>query len=598
MQGKLKIHSQNILPIIKKWLYSEKEVFVRELVSNACDACFKLKVLKEQGTAIHGSDDLRIDITIKDNTITFSDTGIGMTADEVEKYIAQIAFSGAEEFIAHYQSGSKQEQIIGHFGLGFYSAYMAASHVDIETRSYRPEAEAAFWSCDGSIDYTLEASNRNERGTSITLHIAKEHEDVLDKSHFRGLLEHYCRFLPWPIYLDGEQINKEEPLWNKPSLDCTDKDYQKFFKTLYPFEEEPLFWVHLHVDYPFNLKGILYFPPLKNSPLKENQIQLFCNRVFVSDNVSDLLPHYLTILKGVIDSPDIPLNVSRSALQKDRTVKQLAGHISRKVAEKLALFFEQNKERFIEAWPHLEPIVKLGILQDEKFFEKVEKILIWKNAKGEWLTLDEFLKDKKKIIYATHANHALCDVVHERGEEVLISESPFDIPLFSFLESRRSASVKFQRLDASFEEMIDKTREKTLLDAEGRTYESRLSDFVKRKLNREDLQIEAKSLVSDQLPAFVMINEEERRMRDYMALHRPEMVASMAIKPKKTFVINTNSPLVQSLEKLEAKDPQLSQAILEQLYNLSLLAQKELDANALSDFVKNEAGLLERLTTL
>lgn len=590
MKRELKIHSQNILPIIKKWLYSEKEIFIRELVSNSCDALYKLKVLQGNGEEIEGSLDLRIDITLGKDTITFSDTGLGMTADEIEKYIAQIAFSGAEEFVAKYEKD--KDQIIGHFGLGFYSAYMVADQVTIDTLSYRPGEQAAFWCCDGGVEYSLEASSRKERGTTITLHIGEEHKDILEKAHFQELLEHYCRFLPFPIYLDGEQINNQEPLWNKSALDCTDEDYRAFFKKLYPLEEEPLFWVHLHVDYPFNLKGILYFPRLnKSMNFKDNQIQLFCNRVFVSHNAADLLPQYLTILKGAIDSPDIPLNVSRSTLQMDRTVKQVATHISRKVVERLQVFFDQDKARYYEAWPHLEVIVKLGVLQDDKFFDKAEGLLIWKNAHGEWLTLKDF---GDKVIYAQgdHINPDLIALFHSKGQQVLISDSMIDISLFSFLESKGKGT--FQRLDGALDEaLLDKEREKTVLDQDGKTYASRLRDFVKMKLAIEDLQIEAKSLASDNLPGFVMIDEKERRFRDYMALHQPDM--ALPLKPKKTFVINTNSPLVQSLETLDSKDPQLVQSLLEQLLNLSLLSQKELDGPALSAFVKNEADLLQKL---
>lgn len=593
-KGELKIHSQNILPIIKKWLYSEKEIFIRELVSNACDALFKLKVLQTSGTA--ASSDLRIDITLEKDKIIFSDTGIGMTSEEVEKYIAQIAFSGAEEFVSHY--GQDKDQIIGHFGLGFYSAYMVANRVDIDTLSYKEGALAAFWSCDGSTEYTLEPSSKETIGTCITLHVSDEHKEILDKSHFKGLLEHYCRFLPYPIFLDGEHINNEEPLWNKPALDCKDEEYIAFFKKLYPLAEEPLFWVHLQVDYPFNLKGILYFPPLnKDASFKESDIQLFCNRVFVSPRAGDLLPQYLTILKGAIDSPDIPLNVSRSALQMDKTVKQLASHISRKVAERLGHFFEKDRSRYEKAWSHLEVIVKLGVLQDEKFAEKATDFLIWKSSKGGYITLKEYIERcGEKVYYAADKaiSPALVELFHAQGKELLISETMIDISLFSYLESR--GSYQFQRFDASLDKtLLDESKEDSLLDESGKTAASRLSALARTHLDITDLQIEAKSLASNNLLGVVTIDERERRLRDYMALHQPDMADSLAIKPKKTFVLNTNNPLVKSLEKIESQDPTLAKALLEQMFDLSLLSQKELDAEKLAHFVEKQSQLLEKM---
>lgn len=591
----LKIHSQNILPIIKKWLYSEKEIFIRELVSNACDALYKLKVLHEKGESISGSLEYRIDIALSDKTIVISDTGLGMTASEIEKYIAQIAFSGAEEFVSLYEKD--KDQIIGHFGLGFYSAYMVGAHVDIDTLSYRPGAKAAFWSCDGSTEYTLEESHRLERGTSITLHVGEEHKDVLDKAHFKGLLLRYCRFLPFPIYLDGELVNDKEPLWIKPALDCTKEDYKSFFNTLYPLEQEPLFWVHLNVDYPFNLKGILYFPRLsERTNFKDKQIHLFCNRVYVSSGAAELLPEYLSILKGAIDSPDIPLNVSRSMLQTDKTVKQLGAHISRKVVERLQLFFSQEKERYLEAWPHLEVIVKLGVLQDEKFAEKAESLLVWKTSKGSWISLKEYQERfGDKIFYASdsHINPALVELFHTKGKEILISESLIDISLFSYLENK--LKLQFQRVDGALDETIlDEARAPTLLDEKGQTFSARLCDFAKKRLNISHLQIEVKSLASDTLPGFVMMNEQERRMRDYMMLHQNEQMSHF--KPQQTLILNTNSPLVKSLETIDSKDPTLATELLQQIFHLSLLSQKELKGEDVADFVKNQTLLLEKLT--
>lgn len=401
VQGTIKIHSENILPIIKKWLYSEKDIFVRELVSNACDAISKFRTLCE-----NPSEPLQIDISIdkEKRTLTFSDNGIGMTAEEVEKYIAQIAFSGAEEFIQKYQTNKEEDQIIGHFGLGFYSAYMVADQVEIETRSYQKEAQAAYWCCNGSSNYTLEEGKRSERGTQIVLSLSKDEDEYLDVSRMRAILNHYCSFLPYPIYLNGSPINEKPPLWMKPATECTDKEYLDFYRHLFPYREDPLFWVHLQVDYPFHLKGILYFPKIsQESDLKKESIKLFCNRVFVSDQCKDLLPDFLMILRGAIDSPDIPLNVSRSHLQMDRTVKQLGAHIAKKIADRLLALYQSEKERFLSYWEDIETIIKFGTLQDEKFYERAKEFLIYKNSHQEWTTLENYTErhPEQPIYYAS-----------------------------------------------------------------------------------------------------------------------------------------------------------------------------------------------------
>jgi molecular chaperone HtpG len=336
-EGTLKINTEKLLPIIKKWLYSDKEIFLRELVSNACDALSKLKILREQGEIEFSDDELKIDIRLdaEAKTLTISDTGIGMTAEEVEKYIAQLAFSGAEDFLSKYEGSEEKNQVIGHFGLGFYSAYMVSSKVEIDTLSYQERAEPAHWVCDGTSSYTLDKGTRAERGTTITLHI--EDEDFLEEARIASLLSRYCAFLPYPIHLEGEHINHKDPLWLKSPADCTEEEYLEFYRQLHPMEPEPIFWVHLNVDYPFHLKGILYFPHIHNRfDFQKKPVKLFCNRVFVSDNCSDLIPEYLSIMRGAIDSPDIPLNVSRSYLQMDKTVRSLSNHIAKKVADRLS----------------------------------------------------------------------------------------------------------------------------------------------------------------------------------------------------------------------------------------------------------------------
>lgn len=598
-KGTLKIHSENILPIIKKWLYTDKNIFLRELVSNACDAMSKLKILREEGKVSFNDEELRIDIEVKKDakTLTILDTGIGMTAKEVEKYIAQLAFSGAEEFVKKYQKEGEQEQMIGHFGLGFYSSFMVSKEVEIDTLSFTKSAKAAHWSCDGSPDYTLDEGSRTERGTTITLHIAPDSEDFLEEGHIREILLKHCRFLPYPIYLNGKQINELEPLWIKPASECTDQNYLDFYRALYPLEPDPIFWIHLNVDYPFHLKGILYFPKL-NRRLDPNQssVHLYCNRVFVSDSCKDLIPDYLSVLRGVIDSSDIPLNVSRSNLQMDRTVRQLSSHISKKVSDKLTSQWQSDRDAFVQKWPDIEMIIKLGVLQDDKFYDRIKGCLIWKNSSQEWTTLEEYLErhEDKKVFYhhdekqTTH----FFEMYKDKGVEILFSSSHLDTPLMSFLEGKIEG-VKFQRLDGAVDETIlDKEREKIVLDESGKTEAVHTANFFKAQLD-DTVAVEAKSLTSDHVPAFILITEEERRMRDYFTLSGQELPSRLG--KNHTLVVNTNNKLVQAIPKL--KDQELAKGLVKQLYALSLLSQRELDPSDFSSFLKRSSELLESLTT-
>lgn len=607
MTGKtLKIHTENILPIIKQWLYSDKEIFIRELISNACDALHKCKVLREHQEADISDDALRIDLTIdKDaKTFIFADTGIGMTADEVEKYIAQIAFSGAEDFLGKYKSNAEKDQIIGHFGLGFYSAYMVASKVTIDTLSYLPGSEPAFWSCDGSSEYFLEIGKRDTRGASITLHIDADNEEFLDESRLKSIIQRYCAFLPYPIYLNGVRLNDKDPLWLKNATDCTDADYLSFYRALYPGEADPMFWIHLNVDYPFHLKGILYFPKItKRFDWSHNSIKLFCNRVFVADNCKDLIPDYLMILRGAIDSPDIPLNVSRSSLQMDKTVRQLSQHISKKVSDRLSALYTTEREKFLQTWPDIEMIIKLGVLQDEKFYERVKSFLIWKNIDQAWTTIEEYLerhKDayKNKVFYTVEEQHNahFLELYKSKGIEVLCTSSLIDSPLLNFLEGKLD-DVEFQRIDGAIDNAIlDSSREKTLLDTDGKTEAVKIADFVRAKISLGHVEVEAKSLASDSVPAFVVLDEAMRRMRETLALSQQQLPSTMA--PKRTFVVNTNNPLINAVYGLRDKNPELAKDILLYLYDLSLLSQKELDPSQLPSFISRANHVLEKMTQL
>ncbi len=577
-EAQLKIHSENILPIIKKWLYSDKDIFVRELVSNSCDAILKCKKLE-------GDQDFCIDVKIdaKKKLLTFSDNGIGMTADEVEKYIAQIAFSGAEDFVKKYQSDKEEDQVIGHFGLGFYSAYMVAKSVEIETKS--TEGEAVHWKCDGSSTYQIEEGKKKSRGTDVILHLMHGEDEYLNEAKISAILKRNCAFLPYPIYLNDRRINEQEPLWMKSSSDTTDKEYVDFYKKLFPMDEEPLFWVHLNVDFPFHLKGILYFPRLKReSEVRKETIHLYCNRVFVSDNCKDILPDYLTILRGVIDSPDIPLNVSRSTLQLDSTVRQLGAHISKKISDKLLVLYRSEREKFLECWPDIELIVKFGALQDEKFYERIQEFLIWKTSRGEWCTAEDYMERQKgeTIYYSVQESGHMVDLYKDH-ELLFIQPSPIDQAMLQFLEHKTKA--KFKRIDAGIHDAIlDPAKERNLLDADGRSEGAKIADFFRKHIDGE---VQAKSLASESLPAFLVFKEEERRLRDHMAFQNH----SMPIKP--TLIVNTNSRLVHAIMKM--KDMKLAEEMVKTIVDLAKLSQREMAPEGLNQFISRNTSILEKL---
>lgn len=578
-QNNLSIHSENILPIIKKWLYSDKDIFLRELVSNACDALNKVRIILGDV----GEFKISISIDKAAKTITIADTGIGMTEEEVEKYIAQIAFSGAEEFVEKYKSQTDKDPIIGHFGLGFYSAYMVSSKVEIDTLSYLPDAKPVFWSCDGSSSYTIGAGSRATRGTQITLFL--NDPEYLEETKLRELLHRHCSFMPFPIELSGKPIGNQEPLWLKAPSECSEKEYLAFYRQLFPMDPEPIFWIHLNVDYPFHLQGILYFPKIhRRFDTNESTIKLFCNRVFVSDNCKDILPDYLMILRGAIDSPDIPLNVSRSYLQVDKNVRQLSSHISKKISDRLNQLYKTDREKYIASWPDLEMIVKLGLLQDEKFYEKIKDILIWKNNEGNWTTIGE----RKKVFYSTTENSPLLKLYKN---EILFATTPIDTAVIQYLEDK--LEIAFQRIDGALDEsLLDSSREKTLLDSEGKTESARIADFIRSALG--DVEVEAKSLSSDHLPGLVVLDENQRRFRDYLALTQ----GKKGISAKKTFVVNTNNKLIQAISRLHQKQPEVAASIAKSVYDLSLLAQREIDPADLEQVVSRQTDILEKMATL
>jgi molecular chaperone HtpG len=592
-EGTLKINTEKLLPIIKKWLYSEKDIFLRELVSNSCDAISKLRILRDQGEAEFDDSEMTIKIQVdkKAKTLTISDTGIGMTSEEVEAYISQLAFSGAEEFLNKYQSESEQDQVIGHFGLGFYSAYMVCSKVEIETLSYKKNTEPTHWESDGTAHYTIEKGKKEEQGTAITLHI--EDEEFLEEARLTEILRKYCSFLRYPIYIGEALINSDAPLYLKPPSECLDQEYLEFYRKLYPFEPDPIFWVHLNIDYPFHLKGILYFPKIDSRfDFQKSPIQLYCNRVFVSDNCRDLIPDYLSVMRGAIDSPDIPLNVSRSHLQMDKTVRSLSTHISKKVADRLGAIYQNKRETYIQHFQNVETILKLGIMQDEKFYERVKPLLIWENLDGEWTTVEEYLeRHPEKIFYTQDHSSPYISLYKGKGIEVIKAQGPLDTPLMNFLELKLTPA-KFQRIDGAIDPaIVDASREKSLLDADGRSQAAIIAQTVKDMLRIEGLEVEAKSLASDSLHALVTIDEQTRRLKETLTLSSKKMPKDFV--QKYTFVVNTNSSLINTA--LKHKDLSLSKELLTHLYQLSLLSQKELPPEELSGFVERGHHLLGSL---
>lgn len=627
-EGKLKINSENIMPIIKKWLYSDKDIFLRELVSNATDATSKLTILADKGEATLPKEEavaeakegeetavvkealaITVSLDKENKLLTISDNGLGMTKDEVEKYITDVAFSGAAEFVEKYQKEADNGGIIGHFGLGFYSAFMVASTVEIKSKSFKEGSTAVHWTCDGSSTYQIEETEKEKVGTDIILHITDE--EMLDENKLKTILKKYCSFLPHPIYLEEEKINETEPLWMKKPSECTDEEYKAFYKKLYPMEEEPIFWVHLNVDHPFHLKGILYFPKVNpRFDFQTSSVQLYSNRVFVSDNLKDLFPDFLTVMRGALDSSDIPLNVSRSYLQMNSTVKKLSTHIAKKLGDRLKSFAAGDKEKFESLWGDLETIVKLGALREEKFYERVKEILLFKTVEGNFLTAEEYLEKHKdaynsKIFYTTEEEEtAFLTMYKEKGIEVIKGGGPLDSALFNTLEGKLSCS--FQRIDGGLSDMIldDASKEKASKEKdeeqkEGEEKEeapdehAELTSFVKESLGLEYVDVQAKGLTSKELPGFVMIDEGVRRMRDYFAMSQKEMPKDAF--SKHTFVVNTNNSLIESMHKLKDKNPDLSKKLVKQAYELSLLSQKEMHPDALGDFIKRTGSVIEEL---
>lgn len=599
-EGKINVQTENIFPIIKKFLYSEHEIFLRELVANATDACTKVKSLSSAGELKSEIGDLRIDITLdKDaKTLTIKDTGIGMTEDEVEKYINQIAFSGAKEFVEKFKN-SDSAGIIGNFGLGFYSSFMVASKVEIITKSYKNE-KAVKWTCDGSPEYTLEIlDDELQRGTSIILHIADDSAEFLEESRIKGLLTKYCKFLPIEIYFKDEKINNTTPAWTKKPADLTEENYKEFYKELYPLTfEDPLFHIHLNVDYPFNLTGILYFPKLNEKfEFQKNKIQLYCRQVYVTDSVEGIMPDFLTMMHGVIDSPDIPLNVSRSYLQSDANVKKISSHITKKVADKLDELYRNNREEFEKKWDDIKIFITYGMITDEKFAEKAMKFYLLKNTEGKYFSLEEYKskiepfqtdKDKKTIaIYTKNETeeHAYIEDAKSKGYDVVILNTVLDAHLLGMLE-QKLPDMKFTKVDsAPAEQLIDKGENSfSKLDEKQK---EKLKNTFESLLDKSKFSIKLADLSEDDKPVMITQNEFMRRMSEISAVGggmfgaMPEMYE---------VVVNSNHPLMSKILSTENDD--LKNTLTGQAVDLALLSKNLLKGEKLTEFIKRSSELL------
>lgn len=598
-QGSISVNTENIFPIIKRSLYSDHEIFLRELVSNALDATQKIKYLSTTGAYQGELGELKIKVAVdkEAKTITISDMGLGMTDEDVRNYINQVAFSGAEEFVKKFKDAGDNNEIIGRFGLGFYSAFMVSEMVEIQSLSYQEAAQAVRWECDGSTSYTLEAGNKAERGTDIILHIDKDSEEFLEAHRLKSILTKYFSFVPTTIEFEGEVINPVAPLWKRSPVEITDEEYISFYKTLQPFAEEPLFWIHLNIDHPFNLTGILYFPKIqKEIDPNRKKIQLYSRQVFITDEVKDIVPEYLMLLQGVIDSPDIPLNVSRSYLQSDSNVKKISGYITRKVADKLNELFRDERERFEDKWKDISLFVKYGMITDEKFNEKAEKFMLVENVENKYFTLDEF-KDKiahaqtdkdGNLIYL-YTNDAdkqdfYIKNAQAKGYDVVILDGMLDSHLLGHFE-RKGEKIRWARIDSdTIEHLIPKADAETPAEIAEET-QNALKDIFTSATTDPNMQFQAKDMGAEAMPVTIIRPEWMRRMQEMSAMGGG-MMGGFQMPETLQVVINTANPHIQKV--VDTKDARLAR----QLLDLALLTQDMLKGKDLTAFVQRTVELM------
>ena len=596
-KGTISVDTQNIFPIIKKWLYSDKDIFLREVVSNGCDAVTKLKKLTAMGKAeADGDYEISVVLDKENKTVTVTDNGIGMTEEEVKNYISNVAFSGAEEFIRKYkEDDSESSRIIGHFGLGFYSVFMVSERVDINTLSFEKGAKPVFWTCDGDTEYEIGEGGRETHGTEVTMHIAEDSAEFLEKNTLSDVLKKYCAFFPVPIYFyekgeeKGEPINDTNPLWLKKPSDCTDDEYKAFYKKVFMDFNDPLFYIHLNVEYPFNLKGILYFPKLRHEfEPTEGQIKLFNNQVFVADNVKEIIPEFLLLLKGVIDCPDLPLNVSRSFLQNDGYAAKVSAHITKKVADKLNSLFTSERENYNSYWDDIAPFVKYGCLKDEKFYDKVKNIILYTTCDGEHETLQDYLEKAKEhghentVYYATDKlqQAQYIDIFKKQNIETVLLPMMIDNPFISFMEAKNEG-VKFKRIDSSLAD--------TLKDGDAKADE--LAELFKEAIGDEKLKIETAALKSEDIPAVLLVGEEGRRLQEMARVYGAMGMSPDMFPSDITLTLNLSNALIKKLE--ENKDnKEIAVPVCKQIYDIARLQQAPLDADSLGEFLRRSADIM------
>ncbi len=620
-KGSLTIDSENIFPIIKKWLYSDHDIFAREVISNGCDAITKLKKLALMGEWEEPEGEkYRIDVyaSPEEKTLTFVDNGIGMTEEEVDKYINRIAFSGATDFLDKYKDKANEDQIIGHFGLGFYSVFMVADKVTIDSLSYIDGAKPVHWECDGGTDFFMEEGDRTERGTAITLYLSEDCYEFANEYRIKEVIEKYCSFMPYEIYFTDEDKAKEavdeteseetetenkplnniNPLWIKNPSECTDEEYQEFYRQVFLDFKPPLFWIHLNMDYPFNLKGILYFPKINtNYEQIEGKVKLYNNRVFVADNIKEVIPEFMLTLKGVIDCPDIPLNVSRSALQNDGFVKKISDYITKKVADKLTGMCKTDRENYEKYWDDISPFIKFGCLKDAKFSEKMNDYMLFKNLDGKYITLPDYLeagkeKYENKVFYVTdeQAQSQYINMFKEEGMDAVILTHNIDNPYISSLEAKNEG-VKFYRIDS---EITDNLAGEKLSDEDIKAYTEKLTEMFKKALGVEKLNVKVESLKNENISSLLTQSEDSRRMEEMMKMY------SMGAMPgldygadSETLVLNANNSLVKYL--LDNPEGENADKICCQLYDLAVIANRPLSPSEMTKFVARSNEILKMI---
>ncbi len=627
--GSISINTENIFPIIKKWLYSEKDIFIRELVSNASDAISKLKKLDAIGEADLPDDnrfEIKVIVNKNEKTIKVIDNGLGMTDEEVKKYINQIAFSGAVDFLEKYKDKSDDGQIIGHFGLGFYSAFMVSERVQIDTLSYQPGAAAVRWISDGGTEFEMQDSDITERGTTITLYLAEDGLEFTDEYKMRTTLEKYFAFLPYELYLEDaakvpekadeskgeeqeaasenaepkkpEPLNDTHPLWLKNPKDCTEEEYKQFYTKVFHDFNEPLFWIHLNMDYPFNLKGILYFPKLKHEfETMEGQIKLYYNQVFVADNIKEVIPEFLLLLKGVLDCPDLPLNVSRSFLQNDGYVNKISTHITKKVADKLTSLFENERENYNKYWDDINPFVKYGCIREEKFYDRVKDILIYKSTKGVYTTLKDYLENNKekhenKVFYVSNEKQQAqyIRLFNENGMEAVILSTMIDNHFMQLLESKMTG-VRFNRIDADISDSM-KNDNTGIAEADV----SYLEKLFKAAVDDDKLKVQVESLKNETVPAMILLSEQSRRMQEMSAMFGGMDMSHMFPK-EQTLVLNSSNKLVKALTDMKEDETRKDQVklISEHIYDLAMMSHQPLEPDAMAKFIERSNEILMKL---